>query len=213
MTPQSNRSRISPLGLVAGSLLVCIALLTSCADGGSPTSPEQSAANLSGIADADFQPLGFLRTTDRPAPSARRLGAARLVKAKRGGRVTLEAELEDDDAELEIDIELKIRPRAMKQDTRISIGLEDPWQNVTLHLGESGTQFRKPAELTIALEGLDLSGHDADSIHLYLHDPETDSWYPVRRQHIEVDDDELEGTWLLDHFSRYSLSGGGGGNN
>lgn len=198
------------IALLPAALLTLTALLWGCSpQESSPLAADTAqVAERRGIPDEAFEPLR-LHASSQPVAKRGRVG--RLVAARSGGRVEAEWELGDDDNELEVEVTVRVRPRALDRDTRIWVALASP-EELTLLLGRHGTRFSIPAELTVEVEGLELpAGMDEDDIDLYWHDEDTDRWMPVPRQSLEIDGDELIGTWLLDHFSRYSLSGGGPG--
>lgn len=191
-------------------LLAWAGLVAGCSDQApSPLSADSAqAAEVRGIPAEAFEPL---RLQAGPLPAGKRVGAALVVRASKGGTVKAKWEIEGDDEEVKIEAEIKIRPGALERDTRISIELEGP-ADVTFVLGECGTRFSVPAELSLKVKGLDLpDGDDPAGIDLFWLDEEAGVWVPVPRQSLKVGGDKLWGTWLLDHFSRYSLSGGGAG--
>jgi len=201
--------RCCPLSMLP-LFLGLVALLAGCAmQEAAPVAPVAAqSAELRAIPEADFQSLRLLAG---PQPAAKRATASRLIRARSGGRVRAEWEIEGDDDEIEIEVQVRVRPRALERDTRISVALASS-NGLDLILGEHGTQFSTPAELTIEVEGIELpDGVDAENVNLYWLDEDAGLWYPVPRARLRVDDDEIEGKWLLDHFSRYSLSGGGPG--
>lgn len=207
-------------------VMACALLLNGCAEQGpsSPSSqrvlaPDETPASPapSGIPASQFEPLRFRGALQAAKVTTDAVVVKKLISAKQGGQLLLDWEIKDEHGVTgsKIKVEVKILPKALSQDTEISISLENPayaMVRVDFTFGPEGTQFNKSAEVKMDLEGLDLSSYDdPDAIGCYWYDPDSGSWFPVLWQYKEVDltQGKVEGLWYFEHFSVYSLSGGG----
>jgi hypothetical protein len=83
---------------------------------------------------------------------------------------------------------------------------------VEFTFGPHGTHFNIPAQVKMDFGGLDLSGYDdPEAIDLYWYNPESGAWFPVSQVYKKIDlaRGKVQGLWYFEHFSVYSLSGGG----
>lgn len=207
---------------------------------GPDTSPSSSGAELDGVAVAgipasEFEPLSF-RTLSPDATAAKLAddddgegndgdyeepkprSVTELISAEEGGQLLLDWEIKDEDGVTgsKIKAEIKIFSGALDSDAQISIGLLNlsyAMVGIDLEFGEHGSQFSIPAELSLDMAGLDLSGYSAgDALEFYWYDPVTDAWFPVPRDEdkfeVNLQEGKIKGIWYLSHFSRYSMSGG-----
>jgi len=175
-------------------------------------SPDATAAKIAEDDQGDDQ--GDVPEYEEPKPRT----VTEFISAEQGGQLLLDWEIKDEDGVTgsKIKAELKIFADALDEDAEITIGLLNPayaMVGVDLEFGEHGTSFRIPAELSLDLEGLDLSDFNKSStLDFYFYDPLSDAWFPVPRDEdkfeVELKKGSIKGIWYLPHFSRYSLSGG-----
>jgi hypothetical protein len=202
------------------------ALLSGC--GGlerHPLAPDRIATaektsrtgKVAGIPPTVFKPVSFRLS------SLNNLQAAKLapvivqkwISAEQGGQLLLDWEAKDENGVTgsKVKVEVKILPGALERDAMISIRLANPayaMVTVDLAFGTHGTRFRMPAEVKLDLQGLDLSGYkSADAIDLFWYDPSSQSWFPVPKvyKQVELTQGKVQGIWLFEHFSTYSLGG------
>lgn len=139
-----------------------------------------------------------------------------LISPEQGGQLLLDWEIKDRNGVTgpKVKVEVKIFPGALDEDTQITISLLNPayvMVNVELEFGVHGTQFNIPAEVSLDVEGLDLSGDgDGDTLDFYWYDPVADAWFLAAKDedHFEMDLEQgkIKGIWYIEHFSRYCLA-------
>ena len=219
------------------AVLALLAMIGGC-NSDTSTRSEQANATPIGIPDAEFEPLAFL-TAEGSAPAAKAGAAASvtsLISAEEGGHLKLKwrSGEEEGGKGARVNVTVTVPPGSLEKDSPITIDLIDPTRamlRVNLVFGEHGTQFKIPAEVKLFVSGLDFDGdRDGDDgygrdddgldggggddsvIDFYWFDPDTDTWYAVRRDESKYSVDReagtLRGVWYFDHFSRYSLSRG-----
>lgn len=203
-------------------LLVFGAFLLVAVGCGTEHSPVVSTVERDGgIPNSEFQPIAFLPLAPAGKLAQGEESGSRSVTdviGTDGGQLKLDWAIKSDDGndETKVIAEIKIFAGALDEAFQISISLLNAayaMVSVDLEFGNHGTQFNIPAEVTLDLQGLDLSGHaDPEAINFYWYDPDTDAWYPVPRDEdqfkVEVDGGKVWGIWYFEHFSRYSLSKG-----
>ena len=206
-------------------LLGCAVLLGGCGypSGEAPTSPRQASSEVlsiaqpAGISAADFRPIAFRRPSRDTGPARKPAFIKKVISAKQGGQLLLDWESKDQNGVTgtKVKAEVKILPGGLEQDTEISIYLDNAEHvmiTVNLEFGKHGTAFLIPAEVKLDIWGLDFSGYGpTDVIDLYWYDPDAETWFPVPKEFKKVNRSQgkVEGIWYFEHFSRYSLSGGG----
>lgn len=204
--------------------------VSGCGLDASSDSADLESGPAAGIPTSEFEPVsfralapddpGFWREKtatakyDEPKPRT----VTESISAEGGGQLLLDWEIKDENGVTgsKVKAEIKIFPGALEEDAKITIGLLNPTYamvSVELEFGDHGTQFHIPAEVSLDMEGLDLSGYDdGDTLDFYWRDPVTDAWFPVPRDedHFEFDRNQgkIKGIWFFKHFSRYSLSKG-----
>jgi hypothetical protein len=133
------------------------------------------------------------------------------IKKAYGGTLYLSDEFETDDEEVDVDIRLKIHPNSIPADDEflMSIDSDQFLANLDVVFGPHGMKFSKPAELTINIQGLDLSGLDLNTIQVYYDNQDTGQWEMMECDEISIDIDNGEIEVInakLPHFSRYALA-------
>ena len=187
-----------------------------------PVQEGSTSGEVAGIPDSHFKPISF-RPSSSQGPAATKPAhtesnprtVRELISAGQGGQLLLDWEIKDENGVTgsKVKAEVKVFPRALKENTWISIGLVDPayaMVGVDLEFGTHGTRFRIPAEVKLDIEGLDLSGYtDPDAVDFYWHDQDTNTWVPVPYdfKEVELDQGKIQGIWYFEHFSLYSLGG------
>lgn len=207
-------------------VMACAMLLSGCAER-EPSSgpskrilaPEEAplSSEYQGIPDRQFAPLLFRGASPAAKVATESVEVKKLISAKKGGRLLLDwkSKGENSAADTRVKVEVKILPGALDQDTEISINLENPayaMVRVDFTFGPHDTHFNIPAQVKMDFAGLDLSGYDdPEAIDCYWYNPDTGSWFPVPWEYKVVDlaQGTVEGLWYFEHFSTYSLSGGG----
>ena len=215
------------------TVIASLALFTGCGTdlSQSPIAPQALTLDQQGaIPASQFEPVSF-----RQDASPSQVRAARRVKGKKkydepkprevselihadqGGQLLLDWEIKNSKGVTgsKVKAEVKVFSGALDNDTEVSIGLTNPTYriaNVELEFGAHGTQFHIPAEVSLDMEGLDLSNFDPSTLNFYWYDPDTDAYDPVPGDddHFEYDLEQgkIKGIWYFPHFSRYSLGGG-----
>jgi len=112
-----------------------------------------------------------------------------IVSAGEGGVVTL------------LDVELHFPPKALDNDTLISISIPDPAVFFN-DFGTNGLQFNVPVMVVMSYRDADLSGIDENTIKIAWHNDYNDTWDIIDCT-INPFDKTVVG--FVSHFSAYAL--------
>lgn len=206
-----TRSTASVIRLIGGGLLCLSLVLAGCSSSQFPAAPNPAVRGtqppLSGavLALPGVQPITpgvsfALSPSPRSKPTASRrpLVDEGLVRARKGGQLTVESG--------HTLARFTVPANALEQDTRIRMEVIGEGASTLVRFGPSGLQFLKPATLALSFPA---EGMDIDGLGGYLID-ENGAATPVPFR-VEVRGNRITVSLSISHFSLYSPSDGDDG--
>lgn len=185
-----------PIFLLAGFFL----LLVGCTDFENPMGVEDIA-----------QPneLNFLTLPD-PGAFFKTLEATATITPQTGGELKLSYSQGQGKDKVDIDITLRFDPGSVSEDIEVTLSVDQDilMTNIDIKFGPSGTEFLKPAKLSVNAKGLDLSGVPADA-NISLYYDNNGTWEEVEANMVRhnVDLGQLQcANGKIPHFSRYAFA-------
>ena len=187
-------------GLIAKmltSLTVAIALTGCQNEGAQLTAPDVGASDTPQL-------------LEMPAGDAllRGVSTRGTIERSRGGKIELKYEEKVAKDKFKLEVELKFEKESITNDFEASLSMDAQYlmNNVALEFGPHGTYFLQPANLSIRVEGMDLSAFPEGTVlHLYYNN--NGRWekmagtvkFDKKNGKIECKDGKLP------HFSRYAF--------
>ncbi len=185
-----------PIFLLAGLIF----FFAGCSDFANPVGVEEQS-----------QPKGlnFLTLPD-PGAFFKAMETSTTISPQTGGELKLEYSQGQGSDKVDINITLRFDPGSVSEEIEVSMSVDQDilLTNIDITFGPSGSEFLKPAKLSVNTKGLDLSDIPSDAeIRLYYDNNGT--WEEIEANMVRhnVDLGQLQCTnGKIPHFSRYAFA-------
>ena len=184
---------------------VCFLWLTGCSPGDLPMAPDLTGEGLEVAGSGTMQtaPAGVRISTGagiailprplaKPAGSQKPLVREKLIRARKGGEITLTAK------DPKTGVQFEVPAGALKEDTRIRMEVIGAGPSVSVHFGPSPLTFLKPCALTISMPK---DGVNPDDLGGYLITEDGPEPVPYT---VKVIGNRIIVTISVAHFSTFS---------
>ena len=164
------------------------------------------------VNDRNIKILSFADAVNRPMLS-KVTHQSKVMQADEGGFLWLFHLGDDTSQTMFVYSHILVQPNSMQDSAEIALTVDD--QNFTgecdLVFAPHGTEFSKPALVTLYAYGVNLDGINPDSLSFYYNNEEEGIWEPMEYDQIYIDI-ELGLLYVsnakLWHFSRYAIGYG-----
>ncbi len=183
--------------IILAGLLV---FFVGCSDFENPIGVEEKA---------ESKELNFLNLPD-PGVLFKTMETSTTISPQTGGELKLEYSQGQGNDKVDINITLRFEPGSVSEDIKVSMSVDQDilMTNIDITFGPSGSEFLKPAKLSVNTRGLDLSGVPSDA-EISLYYDNNGKWEEISSNMIRhnVDLGQLQCVnGEIPHFSRYAFA-------